>query len=57
MKLSGLKCPKLINSKAEFQQSPLVRVLAVTGLHEEQGKRLTIRQEGRRRGMDGGMGK
>ena len=40
----------ILNSKAEFHQSPLVREVAVTGLHEEQGEGPDPGQEGRRRG-------
>ena len=44
----------VMNSKSEFHQSPLVRVVAVTGLLEEQGDELDLVQEGRRRGQAGG---
>ena len=47
----------VINSKAEFHQSPLVRVVAVTGLQEEQGEELASSQEGRGRGRGQGRGR
>ena len=44
-----------MNSKSEFHQSPLVRVVAVTGLQEEQGEEQDIGQRGRgRRGRGRG---
>ena len=46
----------VMNSKSEFHQSPLVRVVAVTGLLEEQGDELDLVQEGRRRGGGRGRG-
>jgi hypothetical protein len=47
----------VMNSKAEFHQSPLVRVVAVTGLQEEQGEEPDVGQGGRGRGRGrGGRG-
>ena len=46
----------VMNSKSEFHQSPLVRVVAVTGMLEEQGDELDLVQEGRRRGGGRGRG-
>ena len=46
----------ILNSKAEFHQSPLVRVVAVIGLHEEQGEGPDPGQEGRSRGRGRGRG-
>ena len=47
----------VMNSKAEFHQSPLVRVVAVTGLQEEQGEEPDVGQRGTRRGRGrGGRG-
>ena len=45
----------IMNSKAEFHQSPLVRVVPVTGLQEEQGEGQDPRQgaTGRGRGRRG----
>ena len=40
----------VMNSKAEFHQSPLVRVVAVTGLQEEQGEEPDVGQRGTGRG-------
>ena len=44
----------VMNSKAEFHQSPLVRVVPVTGLQQEQGEGQGPWQETRWRG--GGRG-
>ena len=46
--MSEAEC--VMNSKSEFHQSPLVRVVAVTGLQEEQGEELDIGQGGRGEG-------
>ena len=46
----------VMNSKSEFHQSPLVRVVAVTGLLEEQGEELDLVQEGRVRRRGRGRG-
>ena len=42
-----------MNSKTEFHQAPLVRVVATTGLHEEQEDRVEVR-EGRVGAVRGG---
>ena len=49
--MSEAEC--VMNSKSEFHQSPLVRVVAVTRLQEEQGEELDIGQGGRGRGRRG----
>ena len=51
IEMSEAECD--MNSKSEFHQSPLVRVVAVTGLQEEQGEELDIGQGGRGRGRRG----
>ena len=47
----------VMNSKAEFHQAPLVRVVPVTGLQEEQGEGGDPRQEEGRRGRGGRGGR
>ena len=48
----------VMNSKAEFHQSPLVRVVPVTGLQQEQGEEQGPWQETRGRGgRRGGRGR
>ena len=44
----------VMNSKAEFHQSPLVRVVPVNGLQQEQGEGQGPWQETRGRGAGGG---
>ena len=51
IEMSEAEC--VMNSNCEFHQSPLVRVVAVTRLQEEQGEELDIGQGGRGRGRRG----
>ena len=50
--MSDAEC--LMNSKSEFHQAPLVRVVATTGLQDEQDERLDGVNVRGRRGRRGG---
>ena len=39
VRIGGAKAECIMNSKAEFHQAPLVRVVPVVGLEQEQGER------------------
>ena len=39
VRIGSSKADSIMNSKAEFHQAPLVRVVTVVGLEEEQGER------------------
>ena len=39
VRIAGSKAECIMNSKAEFHQAPLVRVVPVVGLEQEQGER------------------
>ena len=54
------KADCLLNSKSEFHQAPLIRVVPVAGLQEEQEAGVDPRQDGRGRGRGarrGGAGR
>ena len=51
VRIGSSKAECIMNSKAEFHQAPLVRVVTVVGLEEEQGEREERRSRvGRGRG-------
>ena len=51
VRIGSSKADSIMNSKAEFHQAPLVRVVTVVGLEEEQGEREERRSRvGRGRG-------
>ena len=49
VRIGSSKAESIMNSKAEFHQAPLVRVVTVVGLEEEQGEREERRSRGGRR--------
>ena len=40
VRIGGTKVEVILNSKSDFQQAPLVRLVAMTGLQEEQSSRV-----------------
>ena len=57
VRIGSSKAEVLMNSKAEFHQAPLVRVMTVVGLEEEQGEREERRSRiGRGRGAERRLG-
>ena len=51
------KADILLNSKSEFHQAPLVRVVALTGLQDEQEDRTGDTLGAREAGVQGGRGR
>ena len=57
VRMMRAKADCLLNSKSEFHQAPLVRVIALTGLHEEQEDRAGANLEVREARQQGGRGR
>ena len=53
VRIGGSKAEVILNSKSDFQQAPLVRIVATTGLQEEQS---SSQEAGGRRWQELGQG-
>ena len=53
VRIGGSKAEVILNSKSDFQQAPLVRIVATTGLMEEQA---SSQEAGGRRWQELGQG-